>query len=366
MNIAKKLLEQVIYNQNDSYRIRTLLVVELYGIVSLIMFVMNIFKGEKIVITMTALLTFVCAIFVVVIIKYKRFKVIRVLFAMITIIAVNVFLFFGSSGGVAAYWAFMIPIMGQFLFGLGIGTIASALVLLSSILMLWWPSGPLVQYPYNQAFIMRFPILYATFMMSAMLMEYVQKLTLVKLEGTVHELNQITHIDALTNIENRRSIEKKIYELWGLFKGHENHISVLMIDIDYFKQYNDYYGHLQGDDALRKVARIIEQIVSRSNGYVARWGGEEFLCLLPFLDCISSTEVASEIVRMMSKSQLEHLGSELADKVLTVSVGVSSVNITDGVDPLFVIAGADASLYEAKHAGRNQVGTCQRFGLPVS
>ena len=361
MSILKKMIERIIYNKSDSYRIRTLLLISLMEVVSLSMFILNIFMGDNVVKLFTGILSFINIVFILWIYITGKFKTVRILFSIICICMITAFLYYGGSDGVAAYWAFLIPFMSCFLYGLWKGCIAASSMLVIAIILLWIPAEPLVAYNYHSTFILRFPILYAMFLIVAIITDYTRVITLRKLEVTIEELNKISNVDTLTGIENRRSFEKRITELWELFATKENSISVLMIDIDYFKQYNDNYGHISGDKVLRQVAQILANVVTTRKGYVSRWGGEEFICLLPFSGIEQSQIVVRDIIEAINKEEIPHEATKLSTKFLTVSVGVATVNDTIGIDPVKVISGADESLYEAKNSGRNRVGSCVTF-----
>ena len=135
---------------------------------------------------------------------------------------------------------------------------------------------------------------------------------------------------------------------------HHHWLTVMMIDVDYFKIYNDGYGHLQGDDCLAQLGQLLKTKLKRARDVVARYGGEEFVCLLPMTDPAESREVAEVLLRAVRDSGMEHCGSKCA-ATITVSIGVSSMvpDVHQKADQL--IRQADNALYCAKQKGRNQV-----------
>ena len=175
-----------------------------------------------------------------------------------------------------------------------------------------------------------------------------------ELEKAVHHLEELAAIDELTGIPNRRSFDAAIAREWGRARREQNCIALLMIDVDYFKKYNDLYHHQRGDEALRSVARILNQYAQRPGDMAARYGGEEFTLIL-----VNSSEehvknLAEKLRRHVRELQIEHEGSE-SGGYLTVSVGTAVSNAPTDDDYSSLIGAADHALYEAKRAGRNQV-----------
>jgi diguanylate cyclase (GGDEF)-like protein len=124
-------------------------------------------------------------------------------------------------------------------------------------------------------------------------------------------------------------------------------------DVDYFKKYNDFYGHQQGDECLRQVAQALRQAVKRPTDLVARYGGEEFAVILPLTDAAGAVTVAQVIEQAVRELQLPHAQSEVNESV-TVSLGVASFIPTAETSPEALIKTADAALYEAKRQGRDR------------
>lgn len=182
--------------------------------------------------------------------------------------------------------------------------------------------------------------------------ETLRDMTAHKEAQTVLE-NLATH-DSLTNLANRRSFDEYLKTEWLRAQRDQLPIAMIVADIDYFKRYNDYYGHQQGDECLRHVASIMHQTVMRPADVVARYGGEEFAIIMPNTNIKGAQAVAERICRRIDDSCLPHPASEISDHV-TVSMGVSSIVPAIGQvsDDLFSLA--DAALYAAKDGGRNCV-----------
>lgn len=174
-----------------------------------------------------------------------------------------------------------------------------------------------------------------------------------------HELlEEQNRRDALTGLANRRFMEEKLrYEWQQLCKPGRNdsYLTIFLCDIDYFKRYNDTYGHPQGDLCLKQVAGSLAKTFTRDNDLVARYGGEEFMIICPGTSPESAQKMAEQMLQQIRALQVEHRESETA-KHVTISAGITSINSaqTNDIDLEQTIQRADAALYEAKNRGRNQ------------
>ncbi len=175
-----------------------------------------------------------------------------------------------------------------------------------------------------------------------------------ELEKANQELKKLTLIDDLTGIPNRRNLEDYLNREWNRAIREGNSISILMIDIDYFKAFNDNYGHLSGDDCLIKVAQTIKSHCRRSSDFVARLGGEEFLFIAINMDEEGTRSLADNIRNSIQNINILHEYSEAAP-YLTVSIGITMVRPSTNDKPGPSINKADRALYTAKLAGRNRV-----------
>lgn len=165
-------------------------------------------------------------------------------------------------------------------------------------------------------------------------------------------LRQWVYIDGLTGVFNRRHFDERLAAEWGRAHRHGSPLSVLMIDVDRFKPYNDNYGHQRGDEVLRDVAGTLKQVLKRSSDLVARYGGEEFVCLLPETDATGATKVASMLNEAVRALSIEHAYSPPAN-VVTVSIGGATYRSNACVNALELMKIADGQLYKAKESGRN-------------
>lgn len=176
-------------------------------------------------------------------------------------------------------------------------------------------------------------------------------------------LEQLTMLDPLTCVANRRRLDAALEDAWrrGIRKKHP--VSLLAIDLDYFKSINDRHGHGYGDECLVTIAREIERHAGRPDDLLARFGGDEFFLLLPGTDVKGAVSVAEHIQAAVSRLSLTHHASPLGDKV-TLSIGVGAVRPVPGTTPASLVEVADTALYEAKRQGRNR--TCARTLEPIA
>ncbi|WP_038174173.1 GGDEF domain-containing protein [Vibrio pacinii] len=176
-----------------------------------------------------------------------------------------------------------------------------------------------------------------------------------KLEEANQELERLSFIDGLTQIANRRRFNEQLETVWYLHIREKQPLTVMLCDIDYFKHYNDLYGHQRGDEALIKVAKAFQQVLTRSSDCVARYGGEEFAFILPNTTTDGALKVAHRIHQGIADLSLEHQASDVSTQV-TISIGLMSLTPQPLDSREIIVALADSALYQAKANGRNQ--TC--------
>ena len=175
-----------------------------------------------------------------------------------------------------------------------------------------------------------------------------QRLTLLS-----EELHLLSTTDSLTGLANRRHFENCFDLEWRRAVRTEDSIALIMIDIDYFKKYNDLYGHQAGDECLRKVCLSLQSYAQRSGELVVRYGGEEFLVLLPRMTLASAQHIAENMCRKIRGLNITHADSN--EKNVTISVGVAAMVPNQSDDEEGLLRDADRCLYQAKAAGRNCV-----------
>jgi two-component system chemotaxis family response regulator WspR len=175
----------------------------------------------------------------------------------------------------------------------------------------------------------------------------------VELEKSNEELHKLSCLDGLTGINNRRRFDEFLQKECLRSAREDTPLSLLLVDIDYFKPYNDNYGHLAGDECLQTVARALSGVMHRPADFIARYGGEEFGVVLPNTGIEGAISKAEELQHAINTLKIPHKYSEVADHI-TISIGITSQVICKKVTPSTLINVADSALYEAKEAGRNQ------------
>ncbi len=175
-----------------------------------------------------------------------------------------------------------------------------------------------------------------------------------ELERITLQLEALSNLDGLTGVPNRRQFDETYPNEWRRCLREQAPLSLLMIDIDYFKNYNDTYGHLQGDTCLKYVAQAIKCSLKRPADLVARFGGEEFCVVLPHTDAEGSLGMARAIQHSIAALGLAHEASDVAG-IVTVSIGCAFRLPQRDDDPTQLLREADEALYEAKRAGLNRI-----------
>ena len=169
----------------------------------------------------------------------------------------------------------------------------------------------------------------------------------------INEMIEKIHYDALTGIYNRRYFDETLNNILKMLSRSGGTISLLMIDIDFFKNFNDTYGHGEGDVCLRKVAKTIAACITRSGDFVARYGGEEFCSVLPNADEAGAKLVAERMLEAVRMLNIPHENSDASDYV-TISIGVTTGDVNYSQNADTYIKSADDMLYQSKHNGRNR------------
>ena len=174
------------------------------------------------------------------------------------------------------------------------------------------------------------------------------------LQKAYKKLDIISRTDALTGVANRRELNAFLEKNWNVMRRYEKPISVILCDIDYFKLYNDRYGHPAGDECLRTVAQTISKSLNRPLDFVARYGGEEFAIVLPDTESNGAVHVAETMRRAVLEAKIRHEESKVSPYV-TLSLGVSTMIPVDDSSYDSLLLSADKALYTAKEEGRNRV-----------
>jgi len=174
-----------------------------------------------------------------------------------------------------------------------------------------------------------------------------------KLRLVNKKLENVSYTDSLTNLHNRRYFNYVYEKELKRAKRANQYVTFMMLDIDYFKQYNDTYGHVEGDSALKSVAKVLQESLKRPSDYVFRLGGEEFGVLLIDTDESNSAKLAREICDAVRECGIKHENSQVSE-VVTISIGLVSCIADDALDNKILVTRADEMLYEAKETGRDR------------
>ncbi len=175
-----------------------------------------------------------------------------------------------------------------------------------------------------------------------------------ELEAATHELHRLSISDSLTGIANRRRLDQALEEEWLRAQRGDGPLSLLMIDLDFFKQYNDTYGHQEGDEVLKQLAAELQASARRAGDLVARYGGEEFVILIPGVAAAEAEQFAEYVRQQIAAIAIPHASSSVSAEV-TVSIGVATVRPSEGGSAEQLVLQADQALYRAKREGRNRI-----------
>lgn len=177
------------------------------------------------------------------------------------------------------------------------------------------------------------------------------------------ELQRLANLDGLTQIANRRQFDIYLNQEWRRLRREQDPLSLVLCDVDFFKRYNDAYGHLSGDDCLRRIATALHQVAKRPADLATRYGGEEFALVLPNTDDKGAASLAVDIQQSIAKLGIHHGGSPWNQKI-TLSIGIATMVPQPPHSPQTLIERADQALYQAKAKGRNQVCFWPNDGQP--
>jgi diguanylate cyclase (GGDEF)-like protein len=175
-----------------------------------------------------------------------------------------------------------------------------------------------------------------------------------ELDHVRQRLIEQARIDELTGLYNRRALNERLESELKRCSRFSSPLAVIMVDVDYFKNYNDNYGHQAGDEVLQRLATVLREAANRAGDVVARYGGEEFLLLLPATDATAARSVATRIQQLLAEQAIVHKFSAVSE-YLTVSQGLAGASPEERLSSHELIARVDEALYTAKGAGRNTI-----------
>ncbi len=175
-----------------------------------------------------------------------------------------------------------------------------------------------------------------------------------EVEQHTSELESLSITDPLTGIGNRRLLTSRLNDLWAIGRREQKAVCAITFDLDYFKQYNDNYGHARGDEALQRFATILKDIFRRTTDVVVRSGGEEFVVIAFDITLADTIKMAEQVLKLLNLKRIKHEHNPIADH-LTASAGVATMIPDGNAEPKQLLSQSDQALYQAKSGGRNQV-----------
>ncbi|GGF81855.1 GGDEF domain-containing protein [Alteromonas lipolytica] len=279
--------------------------------------------------------------------------------AMLVTCLMFLMLYLVAQGGVAGtgpLWIFVLPPVAMFFSGIRYGVLFVGLFMAFCILILFYPDDALLGVNYSHEFRVRLLLSFATVTFLSAFYEHSRQTSFTIIRDISEKFERQALFDALTQLLNRRGIQKLITHETNRAQRQKEPLSVVLCDIDRFKQVNDNYGHDGGDIVLEHVARLFESAIRKQDA-VARWGGEEFLFVLPTTDETNATILAEKI-----RQHLANTPVNVGDTSLTVtaSFGVAELQLSSGLDQALSLA--DKALYLAKEKGRNKVVSASSLG----
>lgn len=257
-----------------------------------------------------------------------------------------------STGGVdntGPLWIYFLPMVYMFLLGFKRGIFYISIFIITLLFILFSGNESLLYTSYSLTFKVRLLLTFLVVTLLAGAYEYSRKVTFEQIEKLSEELKVFSQRDYLTKVYNRRGMHNALICCNDLHKKQNKAFSLLLCDIDFFKQVNDTYGHDVGDDILKRVALEIHNTI-REEDIIARWGGEEFLILLPQCGLRDAYNIAEKIRKKIESISFEHISEDLR---ITVSIGLSQHVKEKSVSQ--TIQEADKQMYQAKEDGRNIV-----------
>lgn len=167
-----------------------------------------------------------------------------------------------------------------------------------------------------------------------------------------HELSTLAYLDGLTQVANRRQFDRMLAQEWQRLRREKASLSLVLCDVDHFKAFNDFYGHMEGDDCLRRIAQVLTESLQRSSDEVSRYGGEEFAILLPNTEMAGAVRLVERIEQELAKARVLH-GKGGAEELVTLSFGIASCVPNFAISFADLLTAADRALYQSKEQGRN-------------
>lgn len=345
----KSLLEEIFVNTTNRLCVQLRLFCIAGCVIAVIMTILNYAKGEYVLGLETGIGAAVIVIIYLYVSKTRHYLAGSTSVALIFLGQFTVFLVSGSVEGFAALWFCLYPFICLFVFDIKLAVLFSIIGFLTLSSFLWTPLQHILPPVYTRNFLLRFPFLYIGNFTFALALNGFYSYTYNRLLQMNRIFERLSNQDGLTKLANRTYLEQYKKEL---FQKGENRISAVMLDVDYFKQYNDTYGHLAGDEVLKTIAQLIIELLPPGNSIAVRYGGEEFLVLLPEYDQKAAMKFAQQLLDKIHKQQIPHAAGK---GNVSVSIGVCCRKIATETDFLDLLHQADNAMYSVKQNGRDGI-----------
>jgi len=341
-------VSEVVSDDEKRFRLQMTWVLRILAIIVLVMTLVNLITGELIAILPTGLFGLISLLVTWMIDKRPQWKWVPV--AVMTLAIGALFAYYIISGepeGFSPIWICIVPPVTLLLLGRGPGGAISGVLFALMAFLMWSPWGrSLLQYPYEESFLTRLPLVYIAAFWVSWFLEYVREVTQKKLMETQRNLEHLYRHDALTGAMNRHGFNERIG--CAAKATHPEGLALMFIDLDDFKHTNDTYGHPAGDVVLREMAGTIRGVIG-GVGEVSRWGGEEFAVLMN--RAAGAMEMAEALRAAIAAIRVPAGENQVQ---VTVSIGLTVVN-GERFDQERLVTLTDISLYRAKKNGKNQV-----------
>jgi len=282
--------------------------------------------------------------------KLKNNHIIAPTLLVLCLISLMLYLVvFGGVAGTGPLWIFVLPPVAMFFAGVFWGVITVGLFIALCIVILFTPGDALLIASYSHEFKVRLLLSFATVTFLSAIYEHSRQTSFIVIRDISEKFERQALFDALTNLPNRRGIQKFIVHEINRARRQQEDLTLILCDIDRFKQVNDNYGHDGGDIALKHVADLFKETIREQDG-VARWGGEEFLFVLPTTNENNGVVLAEKIRETLQSTPVPIKNTSLT---ITASFGVAQIHLENGLNNALSLA--DKALYRAKENGRNKV-----------
>lgn len=315
--------------------------------ISIIMTVLNVLRAEYRLGLETGIGAAVCIIIYLFTTKTNKYAASSLIMAFLMLGLFTLYVVGGFVEGFAALWFCLYPFICFFILQMKPAVLLSVIGLFILIAFLWTPLNRILPPVYTKNFLLRFPFLYVGNFVFALSLNGFYVYAYTELQQLKQKFENLSNQDGLTKLSNRTCLENFKKEL---LKEKNAELHALMLDVDYFKQYNDTYGHIAGDDVLKSIAEVIGKLFETEDFLAVRYGGEEFLILLKEADCKKADEFGESLLHEIRNLKIPHTAGE---HYISVSIGLSSQYVDSEEKFTSLLKQADQALYNAKQSGRD-------------